>query len=387
MGQAQPSPSAGTAPDSSALDRYLGAFHESDGYLNFASFGPPSDDVAATTNRLMSAAMNGAPDRAAFLSDEPLRAREAFARLSGFSLEGVTLIPNTSLGLFQVAFGIDSGTVLVSSGEFPANLYPWWRSGEVGRARLRSMSNPDGRVTPQLVAESLTPDVVAVSVSAVDFRTGFRADLAAIREALGPDRLLIVDGIQGFGVAAMDWGVADALIVGGQKWLRAGWGCAALALSERGLERIKPVLGGWAGVENPYRYDGQEHEPLAEAGRFAQTNLSPVACGAFASALELLESATVEHVESRIASSVDVLLNLLDDAGIQVLSPRDPGERAGIVVARIPDGRAADAHAALAAAGISCTVHGDDRIRFSVHATTSRSAFETAVTVLKKVSD
>lgn len=383
IGKDQPSASARLAADPSALDMYLGAFHESDGYLNFASFGPPSDHVAATTDRLMNLSMNGGPDSTALLSDETLRAREAFARLSGFPCDGVTLVPSTSLGLFQVAFGIDSGTVLVSSGEFPANLYPWWRSGEIGRARPRILSNPDSRVTPQLIADSLTPDVVAVSVSAVDFRTGFQADLAAIRDVLGPDRLLIVDGIQSFGVAATDWSVADALVVGGQKWIRAGWGCAALALSIQGLERIKPLLGGWAGVENPYRYDGQEHQPLPDAGRFTQTNPSPVACGAFASALELLESATVEQVESRIKSSVDVMLNLLDRAGIQVSSPRDAGERAGIVVARIPNGRAANAHATLTAAGTSCTLHGDDRIRFSVHATTSRSALEAAATMLQ----
>ena len=56
-----------------------------------------------------------------------------------------------------------------------------------------------GYVTPERVAEALTPEITTVSVSAVDFRTGYRADLAALRDAVG-DRLLVVDGIQGFGV-------------------------------------------------------------------------------------------------------------------------------------------------------------------------------------------
>lgn len=380
-GEARPVHAGGTGADGLALDSYLAAFHESFGYLNFASFGPPSAHVTATTIDLMHASMDGSPSSTGFLSDEPLRARQAFARLSGWALDGVTLIPNTSLGLFQVAFGIEAGTVLVSPGEFPANLYPWWRSGQIGRVRVRELGSPDGRVTPDKVAQSLTPDVVAVSVSAVDFRTGFRADLAGIRDVVGPDRLLIVDGIQGFGVISTDWSVADALVVGGQKWLRAGWGCAALALSERGLDRIEPVLGGWAGVHDPYRYDGHEHMPLPDAARFAQTNLSPVASGAFASALELLESAGVERVESRINANVEVLLAALDEASVGVLSPRSPEERAGIVVARAPDGRSA--HAALAASGIACTLHGDDRIRLSVHASTPRDALVAAAGVLR----
>lgn len=372
------------APYELALHEYLGAFHEHDNYLNFASFGPPSSIVVDTTNRLMRASMASDPAASGFLTDEAQQAREAFARLSGFALEGVTLVPHTSLGLFQVAFGIAAGTVLVSSDEFPANLYPWWRSKQAGRASPRVMQSPDGRVTPQLIDDFLTPDVVAVSVSAVDFRTGFRADLSGIREAIGPDRLLVVDGIQGFGVISTDWSIADALVVGGQKWLRAGWGCAALALSQKGLDRITPVLGGWVGAADPYLYDGRQHAPLADARRFAQTNLSPVACGAFSSAMELLESVGVERIEGRIAHNVDVLLNLLQEGGIRVISPQETNERAGIVVAQTPDGRAIEAHTALSAAGISCTVHGDDRIRLSVHATTSRNAFEAAAHVLRE---
>ena len=60
---------------------------------------------------------------------------------------------------------------------------------------------------------------------------------------------------------------------------------------------------------------------------------------------------------------------------------RDRAERAGIVVAQVP-GRAAEAQAALRAAGISTTVHGADRIRLSVHATTRSEVFGEASGVL-----
>jgi hypothetical protein len=33
--------------------------------------------------------------------------------------------------------------------------------------------------------------------------------------------LLIVDAMQAFGVTDLDWSLADAVAVGGQKWLRA----------------------------------------------------------------------------------------------------------------------------------------------------------------------
>ena len=96
-----------------------------------------------------------------------------------------------------------------------------------GRARLdRSLQwlePTDGFVTPELVREALTDDTRALAVSLVDFRTGYRADLTALREVIG-DRLLIVDAIQGFGVVDADYAAADVVCANGYKWVRAGWG-------------------------------------------------------------------------------------------------------------------------------------------------------------------
>jgi selenocysteine lyase/cysteine desulfurase len=350
------------------VKEYLEAFSEAGGYLNFASYGPPSRNVVRTAGELLETAAAAAVGAGELLQGQDLRARGAFSRLSGFPVDQVGLVPHTSLGLFQVAFGIAAGTVLVGAGEFPANLYPWLRAHGLGLAAVRSLGAPGGRVTPELVEQALTPDTVALAVSAVDFRTGYRADLAGLRGVLGPDRLLIVDGIQGFGVAGLDWTLADALVVGGQKWVRGGWGAGAIAFSEAGLARIRPVLGGWSGVEDPTGYDGLEHPPRPGAEGFSISHLSPFALGSFAAALELIESVSVPWIETRIAAGTDRLLAALDAAGVEVLSPREPAERAGIVVAGVADAGAA--LRTLAGAGITATAHEGGRIRLSPHVTT-----------------
>ncbi|MHA7145639.1 aminotransferase class V-fold PLP-dependent enzyme [Arthrobacter sp. TmT3-37] len=370
-----------TQDDAALFAAYQGTFSEAPGYLNFASFGPPSTAVRDHVAHLMQTAGEAAVGASSTLEGEDKRAREAFSRLSGFPLEQVGLTGSTSLGLFQVAFGLASGTVLVGAGEFPSNTYPWLRTGAAGRARVDLMGEPGTRVTPDVVAHRLTDDTVAVSVSAVDFRTGYRAGLAGIRDAIGPDRLLVVDGIQGFGVADLEWTLADVLIAGAQKWVRAGWGVAGIAMSPQGLERIEPLLTGWTGVADARRYDGEEHAPLPGAGRFSISNLSPYATGAFAEALELIEPVGVPAIEGIIATHAGALIDQLDAAGVPVLSPREREDRAGIVVAGLP-GRAAEAHAALAAADISVTLHGPDRIRLSVHATTRSEVLGEAAGVL-----
>jgi selenocysteine lyase/cysteine desulfurase len=350
-------------------------------YLNHASYGPPTQAVADTVQNLVAEAMRGGPTVSAELHGEHARARSAVARLVGVPADRVALTTSTSQGLLQVAFGL-SGEVLVSLDEFPANVYPWFRAESAGRLRVRALpgSGPGGLgpspVTPERVADALSPATTVVAVSAVDFRTGYRADLAGIRSVIGPDRVLVVDGIQGVGAIDADWSPADALVVGGQKWLRAGWGTGFVAFSPQGLDRVEPTLGSWAGVEDQAAYDGALHPPLGSAERHAVTNLSPFTSGALATALDEVDAAGISSVAARIAERAQLLADAIETAGLELLSPRSPAERAGIVVAGYREGEAAAAHARLAAAGVTATLHGDRRIRLSPHSTTPVTSIE-----------
>ncbi|WP_141726701.1 aminotransferase class V-fold PLP-dependent enzyme, partial [Actinacidiphila rubida] len=195
---------------------------------------------------------------------------------------------------------------------------------------------PDGRITPDIVAAALTDDVVALAVSAVDFRTGHRADLAALRDVIGPHRLLVVDAIQGFGIAELPWHTADVVISGGQKWLRASWSTGFATLSDLALERLQPTLTGWTGIEDVATFDDQEHPPATGAQRWSITNLSPVTAAALAAALELVEHTTVRAIETHISTRVDQLIDTIRHCGGELLSPDDPAQRAGIVSFHIP---------------------------------------------------
>jgi len=351
---------------------YLEEFAEDAGYLDFARVGPVSRAVVDAAGAAMAAQAGAGRTTVDELMGAHDRALSAAARLLGFRRDQLVWSPSTSAGLFQVAFGA-RGRVLVSPAEFPANLYPWWRAAGAGRLTVGEL--PGGPVTPDAVRTALAgrdADVLAVSV--VDFATGHAADLAGLREVLG-DRLLVVDAIQGLGAVQADWSVADVLVAGGQKWLRAGWSTGLLAVSDRALELLDPLLAGWTGVAEPTRYDGAAH-PLADgADRFVTTNGSPVAQSQLAAALELLESAGPGWVAARIAERVGELLELLDRCGAVVTSERDPARRSGIVAVRLP-GVAGDVlHAALGDAGVACTRHGE-RVRLSVHATTTTAAFD-----------
>jgi selenocysteine lyase/cysteine desulfurase/predicted transcriptional regulator YheO len=360
---------------------YLAQFREPAGYLDFARFGPPSYAVLAEQARLTESAATAGPSTVDDLMRQDLRARASVARLCESDTDHVALLPNTSTGLFQAALSL-TGEVVVPAGEFPANTYPWARAEQAGRLTVRRI--PAGWVTPDAVRSALTPETTAVSVSAVDFRTGYKADLAALRDVVG-DRLLIVDGIQCFGVADAPWPVADVLVVGGQKWLRAGWSTGFVVLSDRALERMRPVLSGWTGALDPGLFDDEVHPPADTAAAWSITNLSPIAAGALNSALELVEQAGIGAIESRAGERVGELGDVIKGAGGEIVSSVDPSRRAAILAFTLPDHPAEAVGAALTAEGVSATVR-PEHVRLSPHASTSSETIDRVRTALARLT-
>lgn len=360
--------------------RYLLQFDEPAGYLDFARFGPPSHAVLDTTASLLDQSTKAGPSTVDDLMRQETRAKAAAARLSGSDTDHTVLLPHTSLGLFQAAFNAPRGEALVSASEFPANTYPWARAEQAGRLTVRRL--PLGKVTADAVKAALTPETSLVSVSAVDFRTGYRADLAAIREVVG-DRLFVVDGIQGFGVIEAPWEVADVLVVGGQKWLRAGWGTGFAVLSDRALDRMEPILSGWTGARDPGLFDDEIHPADETAAAWSLSNLSPITSGAFAAALELVEEAGVAAIAGRIAERVGELEDVVKSFGGEVVSAVE--RRAGILAFTLPGHAAEQVGSALASAGIAATVR-PEHVRLSPHASTPASTAEQVRSAVERLT-
>ena len=219
------------------------------------------------------------------LLDQDERVRAAVSAIIGFPAERIVFQPNTSVGLMHAIFGL-SGQVALSPGEFPSNTFPVVRAHEaLGALEPLWLETDHGRITPGTVKAQLTERTTAVVVSLVDFRTGALADLEGIRQVIG-DRLLIVDAIQGFTTVDAPYQVADVVAAGGQKWARAGWGTGFLAMSERAIERIRPVFSGFPATDFEGPPLDEVPPPTHGVGAFQVSNPDPIAQARFAAALE-----------------------------------------------------------------------------------------------------
>ena len=355
------------------ISEFASQFSEEPGYLDFAGVGPIGHGVEAEA-----AAQNGLLGRARFgtlgsLAGQELRVRESVAQLTGFRPDQVAFQPNTSQGLMHAMFGLRGGVAL-SAAEFPSITFAAVRAASaIGALTPTWLETDHGRVTPGNIRDQLTEEIVAVAVSLVDFRTGYRADIEGIRQVIG-DRLLIVDAIQGFGVVDAPYQLADVVAAGGQKWVRAGWGTGFVALSDRAVDRLSPVFSGFIGTDVIDLPLDEVPPPTHGAGAFRVSNPDPIAAGRFAAALEGIAEVGVPAIAASIAEKTEAVIDLADEFGIPVTSPRDRSERAGIVVVEPAPDQLTVLAASLLNHGVSVTVR-QGSVRISPHVSTTDETY------------
>ena len=371
------------AESTDALAQYRAEFTESERFINFASVGPMSKRAVERLEN--HATILSRPDR------EPVTdllaawqdAKELGARLLATDPDNVTYLSSTSHGLFATAFGLGGGNVVVPENEFPANLYPWIRAAELGRIELRKVPVPDGRVTPERISSAVDSETAAVALSAVGYATGFRADLPAIRAVCG-DALFVVDAVQALGAVHVDMTHADLLVAGSQKWMRAGFGSAIAAVSDRFLERCEPTLIGWTGVEDMFGAEPAPHAPRPGADRLAMGSSPYLVVGAWRGALEVVLGAGIEAIEAAVLERARAFDDAVKVPGaVAVLSGRSDAELSSIVSIRTPEHDPAGVAAELAGEGFVVTHRpGSGVIRFSPHATTPLSTADALAVAL-----
>lgn len=337
------------------LDSFLASFDGEPGYLDWAAFGPLSPAVRAEAQADAQLLGSGRRTSIELVDDHLREARELLATLLGTDASQVVLQPSTTYGVMQAVYGL-AGGLLLSRAEFPSLTVAATRASEaLGSIELQWMEPESGFVTPDAVRARLTPETRAVAVSLVDFRTGFRADLPALRDVIG-DRLLIVDAIQGFGVVDADYSAADVVCGNGYKWLRAGRGTGFAWFGDRALERIAPVLSGYRGTEASGLPIDDVPAPAASADAFTVSGADTLAAARLASALQQVADVGVATIESEIASRTADVMFFADRYEVPVVTPREPERRAGIVALAPAPQDAAPLAASLANHGLTVTV-------------------------------
>ena len=342
-------------------------------YLNHAAVSaPPTPTINAIQRYLADVSENGSLNFKDWLATKE-RARRLLAELLGARSEQVAFMRNTSDGLSTVANGLkwQTGDNLVTfRNEFPSNIYPWLRLREAFGVEVRMCEERAGRIDLDELIGLIDSRTRLVSISHVQYASGFRADLQRLgRAARAYDALLVVDVIQSLGVLPVDVEseLVDVAAGACHKWLLSPEGVGYLYLSDRARSRIEPTLVGWVSVPNPDDYNNFEQG--WNAGTLAwETGTGPTGLiHGLEESLKLLTRVGIKNIQDHLERLTDHLCDRLQDSTYEVVSSRRPEEKSQTVCIRSRSGLTPmNLYAHLTKQNIITAPRGD-RLRISPH--------------------
>ena len=318
--------------------------------------------------------------------------RKQFGRLLNADPLDVAFVKNTSEGVGIVAEGFPwqlGDNVVTVHDEYPANVYPWMNLASRGVTLRRVASRPGGVVSLDDLDAAIDARTRVVTLSFVEFATGFRNDLDAIgRLCRERGALFFVDAIQGMGVLPIDVARTpiDFLAADGHKWLLGPEGAGVFWMRRELIDRLRPVGVGWNSVVGPYEFSTIDFRLKPHAGRYESGTLNVGGTIAMGASLDLLLAVGVETIERQILDLTDRLCLLLAPTAWRVFGRTTPESRSGIVSLEPPPGRdLAEVNRLLRDAGVIVNRRAG-RLRISPHAYNTFDEIDRVVGLLAGMS-
>ncbi len=307
-------------------------------YMNHAGVAPLSRRVRdAMVSFVEDATVNGAVNVDSWTETVEV-CRSVAAQLINADTTEIAFMKNTTQGILIAANGVDwqeGDNVVTTAVEFPANVYPWWRLKERYGVETRMVPERDGRIHLEDIVDAIDKRTRVVTISHVEFASGFRNDIKAIGEICQEREIwFVVDAIQSLGAIEVDVKSShvDILAADGHKWLLAPEGAAIFYCANDKRERLINTNIGWASVVNPRDFLNYDLTQKPDATRFEEGSYNTAGLYGLKAAIDLLLEIGILNIENYILELTAGLMKGLDSKGYRVITPKSDSERAGIVV-------------------------------------------------------
>jgi selenocysteine lyase/cysteine desulfurase len=321
------------------------------------------------------------------------RLREQLALLlNAASASEIAFVNNTSEGLSIVASGIDwreGDHVVGIRQEFPSNRFPWLALRQKG-VEFRQLDLASCEADPETALMAMCNEKTRLlTVSAVQYATGFRMDLERLgRFCRSRGILFCVDAIQQAGAIPLDLQQikADFATADGHKWLLAPEGLGFFYIRQELLETLMLTRFGWHMAEAMSDYDAVDFLPARSARRFECGSPNMLGIQALSASVGLLLDFGLDNVWKSLSRRVDLLRSGLEAMqGIELVSDGSPGRRSGILTFRLSRQDSAALFSRLQDAGVFCALRGGG-IRLSPHFYTPIGQIERALNLIERYS-
>ncbi len=306
-------------------------------YFNHASTGPLSQPVLNNINKVLYEKSETNIDEFIGLQSVIKETKNDLGELINTAPDRIAFTDNTSNGINVLAQGIQwekGDRILLNDLEFPANVYPFLNLKRFG-VEVDFVKSHNGIASADDVIEMIKPGTRLVSISQVQFLTGYRADLEKIGNICREKGIIFsVDAIQGLGAVRLDVEKdnIDFISAGSQKWLLGLQGLGFIYVSKKLQESMVPGNVGWLSVEDAWNLLNYELTLKNNADCFQGGTLNSIGIYALNASMKILKEFGFDEIEKNVLNNSTYLMKKLDAIGIKpVLAGCSSKELSGIV--------------------------------------------------------
>jgi kynureninase len=253
----------------------------------------------------------------------------------------------------------------------PARNRVVYEAGNFPSVRYLYQAQPDLEVVvvPDDVAivDAIDERTLLVPITHVLFKTAEIQDIEAIVSGAHEyGAHVVLDAYQSAGIVPLDVMAlnVDFAVGGSVKWLCGGPGNGWLYVRPDLTATLEPTFMGWQAHARPFGFE-PELEYAEGAARFLTGTPNVPALYAATAGYDLIEEIGVGRIRENSVRQTQLLIELIDEAGFEVGSPRDSVRRGGTITVRTPEFEAV--HKELAERQIICDFRPDAGLRLGPH--------------------
>jgi kynureninase len=274
----------------------------------------------------------------------PVTTGNKIAKIIGAPASTVVMHQNVSVCQAILISCFDLGSrrnkIVYEALNFPSVMYVYEAHVRGSGARLVEVPSDDGvTVDTQRMIDAIDEETLLVPISHVLFRSAYIQDVKAIVEkAHRVGALVILDCYQStgtvpFNVTELD---VDFATGGSVKWLCGGPGAGYLYVAPRHHRSFFPKVTGWMAHRAPFSFEAGEIDYAPDIHRYLHGSPGIPALYAAESGYDLINEIGVDRIRAKSMKQTARLVEMADERGWKLNSPRDATKRGGSVIIDVP---------------------------------------------------
>ena len=357
-------------------------------YFNHASTGPITTKVKERIEYFLKERGEEAKDDYWAFKSVADETKSMIGEMINCSSDRIAFLDNTTNGIIWLAQGIEwkpGDRIILNDVEFPANVYPFLQLKEKG-VEIDFIKSTNGIVTAEEIINAIQPRTKLISISFVQFLSGYRIDLEKLGKVCREKGIIFsVDAIQGLGAVSLDVEKfnIDFLASGTQKWLLGLQGLAFIYVRKELQDVMKSAPIGWLAVKDAWNLLDFDLATKETAERFQPGTLNNLGIYAFNSSMKFFKEFSFDEIENQVLSNSKYFFEELEEIGYNSPLLSLPEEHlAGIV--SFQSENAQKIFDILSQKKIVCSLR-EGYIRFAPHFYNTKQEIDFVVDTLKNI--